>query len=356
MLSWMRINGVELNSAEVAAYVQNSSVAGYILCDCPALHLNPDTGASRSWTTPALSGAPWYSASIPESAGFLGVAVEKIIGLDGSVLSRQMTDRIGGTLGGGTLGPMHVKHRELKVQALLVATNQTSSEYGMRWLTSLLQGYGDTCTPYDVEVRTTCPPDVGANFNVGRWVMRRSGVLGGPAWDPSIVFKNCTLVRVNFQIVSEYGQFFALPVPVVATTTFSSGACTDFSTWMCGGTQLTATLTAPLVGDLSAMIVLHAGTADAGWFSVAMDGSELFYINSIPAGSTFTIDASSQQFILTAGGVSIDGTPYLHIPTGHAVRWPSVTRGQSSTVTVVGQECGMNSSTTGSINTVLRQV
>jgi hypothetical protein len=277
------------------------------------------------------------------------------------MLMRDVYQRVGGGVGGGTLGPLHATARKLDVTGLVISQSEAGDEYGMRWLTSVAQGQcSGLCVPYDVQVRTFCPDEGDSDsLNDGLWTMHRCGVTAGPTWTTTVQFANCYVREFKMTLQSELPYLYSVPDQVVAPTSVYIGdTCSDFNTWICGGGSVSLTLTAPFIGDICPIIEIYAGTPNAtGEFFVELDGDILYWITNLPANSTFTIDTSTETFVLTgADGTSIDGTAFLELSTGTQVVWPVVNCAQTHTISATGVQCGVNDNTTIAINTVMRQL
>lgn len=120
-----------------------------------------------SYTTPQVDDAPWYDPLIPESAGFAGVIVKTLEGLDEAPIDREVTRKVNG---GAALGSLRYTERVMEFEVTLVGSSCCSVAYGYRWLASMLQGCcGSGCdlpSMYFLEgipnltQQTYCAPDM----------------------------------------------------------------------------------------------------------------------------------------------------------------------------------------------------
>lgn len=83
------------------------------------------------WVTPAADPAVWYDAVIPASAGFLGLWVDAVTGVDAPVTQRSSVTL---ATGGSTAGAWSTSARGLTITGLLFAVDSASMLYGQRWL------------------------------------------------------------------------------------------------------------------------------------------------------------------------------------------------------------------------------
>jgi len=101
---------------------------------CPPTYLNALLG-DAPYTDPVSDAAPWYDATIPESAGFAGLWVESLEGFDGRNVSREVSP---GISDGGVLGRLRRNPREVLVTGWLIGDTCCSVSYGLRWLAAAL--------------------------------------------------------------------------------------------------------------------------------------------------------------------------------------------------------------------------
>jgi hypothetical protein len=83
-----------------------------------------------------ITSAPWYDASVPQSAEFLGVWVTKIDGDGPTPVDRSVNDAI---CPGGVAGPSRDKYRQLTIEVLLVGCTNPGVVFGMEWVACQLR-------------------------------------------------------------------------------------------------------------------------------------------------------------------------------------------------------------------------
>jgi len=199
-----------------------------------------------SYETPATDNAPWYDPLIPESAGFAGVLVTKVEGLDKAPIDRAVTRRVNG---GAAIGPMRYTERVLDFEIQLIGSSCCSVAYGYRWLTAMLQGCcSDGCELPDLKflesipretAQTYCAPGLDAGVltvpnesNRNPWrTLHQVALMEGP----EVVERRgtgcgcgCTpVMTVEFALVAGLPWIYSDPVEVVAPTTLLDGGELD---------------------------------------------------------------------------------------------------------------------------------
>lgn len=185
-LPFLEFCGTEVcNSARTIEYLRNGLAQGsqgkWILGSgqmCSVLYRTAP-GSSRTFISPASDPAPWYDTDEPGATSFLGAIMLGIKGYDGTA-TRAVTGRIVG-LGGGTFGGQHRLPRVWQFRAAMISADDSGAEYGLRWLTSVLEASAcaecDTC---DLSVRLVCPPDDASNDDLGLWTSYEVALTQGP--------------------------------------------------------------------------------------------------------------------------------------------------------------------------------
>jgi len=129
--------------------------------------------------SPSADPAPWYDADEPGSATFLGVVLLDIDGYDSTIV-RSIAERTAG-LGGGVFGSQRRSPRVWRFRAALVSADPAGAEYGLRWLTSVLQASAcDTCETCDLTVRLLCPDADCSDESQGQWTSYDVALTSGP--------------------------------------------------------------------------------------------------------------------------------------------------------------------------------
>lgn len=132
-LGWLRHGAVELvNDARVEAYARYHCLTGVQIEDAGWL----ESYLGTSYAGPVGPAAPWFSAAEPASTGFLGLMGVSAVGLEASPRSRTVT---AAAVEGGTPGTPIAAPKEIVVTAVLVATSTAGFNYGLTWLSSVLE-------------------------------------------------------------------------------------------------------------------------------------------------------------------------------------------------------------------------
>lgn len=132
-------------------------VAGGGLCGVLYRTVSGTCTLPEVFTSPTADPAPWYDAAEPGSSDFLGLVLLDLTGYD-STVTRVATNRIQG-FGGATFSGMRRKPRVWKFRAAMVSASDAGAEYGLRWLTSVLESSAcDSCASCDLTVKLSCPP------------------------------------------------------------------------------------------------------------------------------------------------------------------------------------------------------
>lgn len=163
-LDYLCFCGIEIaNSARTLAYmsagVKPHTMRAHEGCGCPELNL---ILGDDNYVRPDLDPTPpdWVDANVPESYEFAGLLITNIEGLDAAPRSRVTTERIGD---GSVIGRARIGARVITVTGLLIGSSCCGIDYGMRWLSSALNGSlncgGSGCGGCDL-VYLTCCPDI----------------------------------------------------------------------------------------------------------------------------------------------------------------------------------------------------
>lgn len=121
-------------------------------CSCPSIRelIGCD---SEPYSSPISDPAPWYDASVPESADFAGFLTTDFKGL-GSTYTRENVDKI---TGGAVLGRLRPKSRSLVWRGYLFGRSECAVQYGLQWFTANLRGTNCSCTGEDLDLMVCCP-------------------------------------------------------------------------------------------------------------------------------------------------------------------------------------------------------
>lgn len=388
---------LEINAQRTAAYLQHAAdicndgdLSSYIdiKCDCGPLHWvfdEDDVPQPATYTTPESDQAPWFDASIPESADFFGFLIEDVT--QNSVTARSITTRISSS-GGGVLGPLRSKERRLDFTVLMFACNESAMEYGFRYLTDSLgsSGCDDDCTLCDAEFRDSCPEVDGsvASLNKGRWILKNVGLIDGPVWgEHPLGGSACNIRRVTFSIASEYPWKFKCPTVECADIELAEYPadgvdCVNWSDILCGHQEVSCSVSEDLIiGETGLIIEVQAGDVPLQHIEIAirpdkfgyecdedirpanytrMDPCDLIYIPQIPASSRLVYDTAVETIkVVLPGGGELDGTPFISTAEGHPPTFPTLRCGQFC-ISVSASECSVVGSPTVSISSVHREI
>lgn len=238
------VSGNELwNTARLNAYIANVGspfTTGGPVCSCETITprlLGEDFDA---YTTPEADPAPWYDADTPESAEFLGFLPLSVTGTNDNPRARGVTNSVGG---GGVFGPSRALPRTITVTGLLLGTTCCGVDYGMQYLTEVLEGCtGDACDGDCFEMYNCCPepgttPEQFAARN--RRTFRRTALVSGPTeikrdGNGDCARSQCAaggdVVTVEFVLVAGTPWAWTDPVPLLDVA-LPQPDLTDCVTW-----------------------------------------------------------------------------------------------------------------------------
>jgi hypothetical protein len=143
-----------VNNQRAYSYAENAGICWIHECDtCPeALIIMP--GAAGGFVSPVADPAPWYTASNPDSGGFLGVIGIEVTGAENS--TRQATVTMGLT-GGGVIGPTYMGPRTIVVRAIAIALDECALQYGLTWLRAQYATMVSACEGDPMTFFDCCP-------------------------------------------------------------------------------------------------------------------------------------------------------------------------------------------------------
>lgn len=155
---FLQLGGMEIvNSRRAVAHAEHgvASMGFNVLADDSWRQTHLWLGHD-DYITPAETGAPWVQDGRPESLEFGGVMATSVEGLDTTEVEQDVQDATGD---GGAAGARRLPNREVKVEAVLVASTSRGLQWGVRWLTrSLMQeGCDGTGGPRDLTFLESCP-------------------------------------------------------------------------------------------------------------------------------------------------------------------------------------------------------
>jgi hypothetical protein len=213
----------------------------------------------EEYVDPVSDPAPWYSASDPLSADFVGLLPLSIEGLEGDVREAQATQRHGD---GGYISRVRRPIREVRFTALLIANSEAGLEYGMDWLRGTLNA-GNRGPVFGAAAAFTAPDFIDINAQCGGdrvdltfyescpvgsatadkmyRTLRRATTVDGPNMLQKYASKSGYMYRVEFTLSSGdpfvYSKETAPIAPDLATG--------DMPTYTCTAPPPLATITDP---------------------------------------------------------------------------------------------------------------
>lgn len=236
----------------------------------------PTLSPTTAFVSPAADPAPWYDSSEPGAATFLGVVLVDISGYD-STIARTATPKISG-LQGGSFSAQRRTPRTWKFRAALVSGDDAGAEFGLRWLTDVLQTPAcDTCQTGSIQVRLVCPPEDGTNDELGLWTSYDVALTDGPhevqKWAPrsqqfdTDFLGGCRdLVYVEWEMQAT-NPFLYKTAHLAATYQITQLLdCTDICAFLFGANTSAncVSVAAPKRGTVGTVVSLHSGNGFGG--------------------------------------------------------------------------------------------
>lgn len=179
-LAFLDVNGREVaNSYRTAAYLQRGLADRvWEVPDLGCLVLAREVGGVGPFVSPSADPAPWYDATVPESAEFLGLLLTNL-DFQTTHTSRAIRQRFGG-IGGGTISYESSAARQCAGAGLLIASTCAGLEYGRHWVAAQMgESSREACELVTLRVRDACPPDNASNDQRGEWIMYDAALVEG---------------------------------------------------------------------------------------------------------------------------------------------------------------------------------
>lgn len=319
------LNGGEIvNDARTIVYLENGFGPGSVKidggCVCPNIRELIDCG-SDPYRSPTLDPAPWFNASIPESADFAGFLTHEFTGL-GSTYTRQKTDKISG---GSVLGRLRPQARTLVWKGYLFGKSECAVQYGLQWLTANLVGTGCDCGGEDLDLLVCCPdlisapPVSGCDHNLihrplncppfdqpdAFRTIKNVGLIDGPKILSQRKVGCCSsagctscgeaslIIEVEFSLLCGNPYLYGCEVCLGADQTFpitDDTNCqwvkvTDAVQPITAMTHVSTTVTAT-IADTSVLVVGQSITVAGATGLTNVNGS--WFVHSVLSGTTFT--------------------------------------------------------------------
>lgn len=384
---YLAFGGVEVSNAErTRRYLElglgPKNIAVVASGACAAIVAVEQGGVNA--VSPSADPAPWYSASVAESAGFLGFVVDSVEGLDAQIaLSVEDRLRVGAVLG----TPLR-KARVLRFTGYLLATSCAALEYGRAWLAKTLTATCDaTCGGATLRMRRVCPPGGYPNA----WGVR-TGYGAALLEAPTVVSTPdgcCDYAEVTFSIVLANPDLYADATNVLAPTAIqpSLGAAgIAFCDWLTGQPAAqSVAVTAPSSGAASGVVTITTGASPvngvAVWagYTVAPDEalfpSDCLYPSSlagapmplpqtcpavvrfgtVPPNTVLVVDGAQRAVYMVNGDQQVDASSLLDVSAG-APDWPVVPCGSTARLAAAAAAyCSGGDDATVKIDTMTRE-
>lgn len=289
MERYLAFEQVEVGNADrVAAYLRNGLAGG----DSYITHVGGCTCAAMGgpFGSPLTDPAPWYYASRPESADFLGF-MPTLIDVP-PVVARSVKARAGG---GQVLGPLANKGRTVLASGYLFAASKAGMDYGRWWMDFTLSG-GNIIGFLNTTTLLSSCASVG-----GRAPQRylfRSGAIDGPLLAPVPENSESLIQKVSFQIASELAFVFEAPITIASGSLVSATeVCGSFSVDFPGSAASRITLDAGPSVDLINVII--AAIPSSGSCPGTNPPIRTFAVPNVPAGTTLVMDGVSRIVTVT---------------------------------------------------------
>jgi len=347
-LPYLSLAGVEIaNEARTVAYLLNGLADGsqghFVMGDgspCSVLYrLNSTNCTPTVFVSPAHDPAPWYDATEPGSAKFLGLVLLDIEGYD-STIFRNVVNRYTG-LGGGTFGSQQRNPRVWKFHGVMISADDTGTEYGLRWLTQQLQASEcDTCDTTNLTVRLVCPPGDCSDDSLGKWTSYEVALTSGPTEGSLITGQTDgymggqrDAILVEFTLTAGNPFLYRDPEPCL-TATIGAGVCDDICEFLFGGGSLTdcCDVSAPAQGVTGAIAEFtNNSSTDSGSVFISYypgcnsaSAGATIVVDTVPASSTVTVDSARHTVTITQAGVTSDAFDLLVLADGEPVEWVEI--------------------------------
>src|SRR5690606_5606622 len=95
------------------------------------------------------------------------------------------------------------RHREMKLNVLLVGLNEPALMHGFRWLESFLVGCSESCGEWAFWIRDFCPPDPELDPEEGVYRLDEVALIEGPTWESPVTPRSgCVIRRASFTIAA----------------------------------------------------------------------------------------------------------------------------------------------------------
>lgn len=175
----------------------------------PCSVLAREVGGVGPFVSPSADPAPWYDATIAESANFYGF-MPTIIDFQTLSVTRSQSQRFGG-IGGGVIGVEQVAVRGMHVDGYLLASTCQALEYGRHWLYSKIGSDCAGCNLRTVRVRESCPPADGSADTRGERILYDAALTAGITRTDNPGSPCCDYDGIHFEFASESPYLYSRP-------------------------------------------------------------------------------------------------------------------------------------------------
>ena len=171
-----------INSERVRGYSQTANCPMFWLKGAPCSTLSEAVG-DFEYNYQDIASAPWYDSTAAEiSTRFFGAYGLEISGVEDSTRVASVTEGIDD---GGMIGRARRATRNVKVRTLLLGQGQDAVEYGMSWLSRVLDPDGcgqlsEDCGTAEMTVFSSCPPERRMVPGYTEWVESRRNLVTNP--------------------------------------------------------------------------------------------------------------------------------------------------------------------------------
>lgn len=268
-------------------------------CACESLTILDD------FVDPATDDAPWYQATSPQSADFLGFVATAIDVPPQISRSQQPRERFG-----GTPTPTQLLPRIIQVTAQMYAATDAGMEWGQRWLTDVLVGACEGGA--DVTYLPYCPEDTLAMEEVYR-VLADSILVDAPTFTDGPGFREFFTGQVRFQMESVAPWILGVPVECDSDNLFpgeSLNCLIETPDW--GGSQAIRLEATGQIDGLTLRAVPLAADQPCPVDGTGMPCSE-FTVDGTQEGDILIVDAGRRTALLTdiTSKNDVSAIPYL---------------------------------------------
>ena len=268
-------------------------------CACPTLTLEED------FTDPETDDAPWFQASSPTSAEFLGATALVMELPPATARSQQPRVRFG-----GTPSPQRMLPRIMQVTARLFASTAAGMEWGKRWFNDVLAGTCDGGA--DAVFLPYCPTSEQDPDTVYR-VLAETILVDGPTWVEIGAFGEFRALEARFQLASSAPWLLGLPYQCEHANLAPGGSTScliETDDW--GGGQA---VSVQLEGDMNGVTVSAvplAADQPCPVVGTSMHCSE-FTVQGTQNGDVLIVDSSRRSALLTdtTSKNDVSAVPYL---------------------------------------------